>query len=125
MIRTFKDIQNKTLVINTRRHAIILSRPIEENGKMHFPDETFEDLIIFLQDESQKCWDNFNPKEANSFSSDYYEYYDKQFDNNGYISIDEHSLNIERPVEGKERCYQFNKAKMQSFMFDLLNGVGD
>jgi len=125
MIRTFKDIQNKVLTISTRRHAIILSRPIEENSRLNFPDEVFEDLVIFLKDESSKCWDNFKPKEANSFSSDYWEYYDKKFDNNGYISIGEHSLNIERPVEGEGRCYQFNKAKMQSFMFDLINGVGD
>lgn len=125
MIRTFNDIEKKTLIVNTRRHAIIFSRPIEENSRLNFPDEIFEDLIIFLQDESKKCWDNFEPKEANSFSSDYYEYYDRKLDNEGHLRISEHALTIERPVQGVSRCYQFNKARMQSFMFDLLNGAGD
>jgi len=99
MIRTFKALENKSLVIMTRKHAIIFSRPIEQNSTLNFDDETFEDLTVFLQDQANECWDKFVPKEPTSIGSDYEEYYDRKLGNNGYLYIGEHSLKITRPVE--------------------------
>ena len=120
MIKNFDDVNGHILTVTTRKHAIIFSRRIEENSYLDFSDDVFQEFIAFLKEQANECWSNFKPKEANSFGSDYAEYYDSKLRNDGSLSLGKNGLSIVRPVEGNVCCYQFNKAKMQSFMFDLL-----
>jgi hypothetical protein len=63
------------------------------------------------------------PKEAQSEGADYYEYYDREFDNNGYLSIRDNALEIGRPILESNKLYQFNKKKMESFIYDFRERV--
>ena len=66
-----------------------------------------------------------NPKEATSDRNDYWQYYDRELDNNGYLSIKNGEMTFELPAYhlGSIRCYKFNKAKVQSFIYDLENEI--
>lgn len=71
---------------------------------------------------ANEVWPGIEPKEANSDASDYYEYYDKEFDNNGYLSFDygKSRITVDQVEYYESRVYKFNKRKMQSFLFDLI-----
>lgn len=125
MIENFKDEKRNVLTVVTRKHAIFLARPLSENSDMKFDKETWNNLKEFLSEQANQCWKNFQPKEATNRGSDYSEYYDRELDSNGYLSIGDCTLSIDRPVNEELRCYKFDKTKMQSFMFDLLNRIGD
>lgn len=125
MIENFKDEKRNVLTVVTRKHAIFLARPLSENSDMKFDKETWNNLKEFLSEQANQCWKNFQPKESTNRGSDYSEYYDRELDSNGYLSIGDCTLSISRPVNEELRCYKFDKTKMQSFMFDLLNRIGD
>ncbi|MER2061459.1 MAG: hypothetical protein ABS894_00860 [Aerococcus urinaeequi] len=85
----------------------------------NFDSVDFKSLYVYLTNLSFMKWPGFFPKIANSSSSDYDEYYDKELDNNGYMEIRKNRLDIARPSPESTRLYVFTKAKMQSFLFDL------
>jgi hypothetical protein len=89
-----------------------------------FYPESFVELLNYIEDVSGESWANLNPQEANSCGADYYEYYDRELDNNGYLSIRDGSLNIDRPFLSSNKLYQFNKRKMESFIYDFRKIVG-
>lgn len=120
MIKTFTSVNKKVLTIIAKKHSIVLSRPVSENSILDFSYGEFEELVSFLEDQSYQCWDNFKPQDVTSLGNDYSEYYDRKLKNNGYISIRKRGLEIKRPVAEENICFKFNKAKMQTFMFDLL-----
>ena len=70
---------------------------------------------------AEEVWPDIKPLEAKSEASDYYEYYDKEYDNNGYLTLNptEKSINVTQVAYCESRVYKFNKRKMQSFLFDL------
>ena len=128
--RTFKTITGLELVIKSRKSAVIFEiDKSETNGSydflLKFTLEGFKELLKYIEDISNKCWSNLNPKEADSFGSDYYEYYDRELDNNGYLSFRDNALFIERPSLDSRRLYQFNKKKMESFIYDFREMAGN
>lgn len=106
-----------------------LNKLSHQQGKI--PDTArFEitlDFVEYLFDLANDVWGSFKPKECSSAGSDYYEYYDKEYDNNGYLSIshDKKYLDFELPAShlGYNRMYKFNKVKLQSLIYDLKNIV--
>jgi len=84
-----------------------------------FASEQFKELFQYLQAIANEAWGNIIPKEPNSISSDYDEYYDSELDNNGYLSITQYGLKMERPALTSNRLYKFTKRKMESFLWDL------
>ena len=80
-----------------------------------------EDFVSSFKALACSVWKDLNPKEATSYGSDYWEYYDRELDNNGYLSIKNGEMEFELPAYhlGNIRCYKFNKAKVQSFIYDL------
>lgn len=85
----------------------------------YFAKETMKELKNHLSTISKDIWGEIKPKEAYSEASDYYEYYDKELETNGYISIYKGFLKIERPSFDSNRLYVFNKKKIESFIYDL------
>lgn len=74
-----------------------------------------------IQFHTEDVWENFQPKECTSWSSDYYEYHDKEYDSDGILSIshDGKYLDFQLPANHLyNRMYKFNKVKMQSFIYD-------
>lgn len=120
--RTF-NTKPKPITVSHRRSAVIIETELKPNEKPHFTfyftDDEFQQFIEHMIAVANSVWTNFTPKDATSEASDYYEYYDRTYDNNGYLRIGENALTITGPNLTTGRLYQFNKAKMQSFIYDL------
>jgi len=122
--KEFIDSNNANLIIEHNKTNITFKTD-NKNIEMvyylnlHFSKDTFEQIIKYLESISKDIWKDFNPKEANSFSSDYEEYYDRKYDNNGYLKILENGFKIERPYVDCPYMYKFNKRRMESFLYDL------
>lgn len=131
------------LVVKHRKHAILFENVHKEEGikknnhrfVFTFTYDEFQDFAEYIKEIANEAWKDIKPKVATSEGSDYYEYYDRRYDNNGYLSIRDKSgqdkngqveLHIEAPYGSKDTLYQFNKPKIQSFIYDmdkLLQGV--
>ncbi|APF25153.1 MULTISPECIES: hypothetical protein [Clostridium] len=126
--KSFKTINGLELVVINRRSAVIFE--IGESHKedkydflLKFSSEVFKNLLEHIEAISNKSWTNITPKECDSLGADYSEYYDRQFDNNGYMSISENTLSVERPCLESNKLYQFTKRKMESFIHDFRKAV--
>lgn len=125
MIKEFCDEKGVNLIIEHNKSNIIFKtddKNIKNNYDLYlcFDRSTFEEINHFLESISKDIWIGFNPREANSISSDYAEYYDKKYDNDGYLSVYEGGIfKIERPSEECPYMYKFNKRRMESFIYDL------
>ncbi|PAD46690.1 hypothetical protein [Shouchella clausii] len=93
--------------------------PDEKNNLTVISGDMFDYFREFIKEAAEHAWGNLKPKEASSLGADYYEYYDKELDNNGYLSIKGKEIHFERPQKDHRRVYKFNKRKMESFLFDL------
>ena len=78
-----------------------------------------EDFVSSFKALACSVWKDLNPKEITSDRNDYWEYYDKELDNDGGLSINNGEMRFILPAFhlGSVRCYKFNKAKVQSFIF--------
>lgn len=88
-----------------------------------FSIDKSKDILNFIYKGALSVWKDFKPKEAFSEGSDYYEFYDRKTDTNGYLSVNNHKISFNRRyLQGKTLLwYRFNKAKCQSFIFDVRN----
>lgn len=112
------------LVVKHRRSAIILEnasgkKEKEEMFEYHFTTDGFKEFADYIIEVANQAWKNITPKEATSFGSDYAEYYDKKYDANGNLRILDDGILIYAPYWSVDTLYQFNKAKVQSFIYDL------
>lgn len=118
------------LVVKFRKSAIIFENrdgkePDVSDFQFEFTDASFQEFIDYMQAAANQAWSQVTPKETNSFGSDYWEYYDKRYDNNGYLTIRNGAISVNAPHGSLDTLYQFNKAKAQAFLFDLLELVED
>ena len=126
--RIFKGINGLELIVKNRKSAVIFETDMDAiEGIMyfdiHFAEDVFKDLLEHIETVSSEAWKSLNIKEADSSGCDYDEYYDRQLDNNGYLSIGMNALRFERPTLGSGKLYQFNKAKMGTFIYDFRKKV--
>lgn len=101
----------------------VLSDFMEE--RLVFNKGEFKDLIDELKTVALEIWgDKFELKEVTGMGNDYYEYYDRKYDNNGYLSVvkkyNDFIVKIERPCKESHRFYRLNKAKAQTFINDCI-----
>ncbi len=127
--RVFTDINSLELIIKHRKHAVILEKNPDQmvekrSVTYNFEPKEFNTMLDYIKRISNDSWVNLVPKKADTLGSDYYEYYDRYLDNNGYLTIRENSLIIERPFRDSSKLYQFNKLKMQSFIYDFEKLLG-
>lgn len=123
---------NDQLEIHYRKQAIYFMtvtpftpQPDHRKSSQHFKF-TKSDFEDFLENFIQACefaWKDFSPTEANSLMSDYFEYYSKEFDNNGYLSIRENTIILDPPYGSTQELYKFNKAKARTFVYDLAKQI--
>lgn len=126
--KEFESMSGSILKVVTNRSNLQFVLPDNEVIGDHpervylFDKKTHQKFVNYLLNEGNSIWKDFTPKEVNSLGSDYYDYYDKKYDNNGYLSIDGNkAINITACWNAESRLYQFTKAKLQSFVYDLLN----
>ncbi len=112
------------LVIKHRKSAIIFEnasgkKEKKERFSYKFSEDEFKDFAAYIEEIANEAWSSIVPKEANSLGSDYAEYYDRKYDANGYLAIGENVISIDAPYWSVDTLYQFNKPKIQSFIYDL------
>lgn len=128
--KLFKDMAEKGLIVKSRKSAIIFEADSGTvfDGFSHgydvgydFSPEVYKSFVLYLFEQAKLSWPGIYPKECDSLGSDYYEYHDSKLDNNGYLTLFSSvpSISLSRPDVLSLKLYQFNKRKMQSFLFDL------
>lgn len=122
--KSFESINGMKLIVKNRKSAVIFEMEQTEENKEYkfefeFDSKTWKDLSEYIETISNESWSGLTPKEADSFGADYCEYYDRQLDDNGCLSIQKNKLSIERPSLESVKLYQFNKRKIESFIYDL------
>lgn len=147
--RIFTDNQGEQLIIRHRKSAIFFMREAdltkknkykspfskgdyvaseELKRKYRFSQEGFKELLQYLEKIAVESWKEFEPKLADNMGADHYEYYDREFDNNGYATITSDYLSLEAPNQLKEngsciRMYKFNKRKFESLIYDFREAI--
>lgn len=125
-IKTFKALDELEIIVKSSRAALSFEIN-QEQAKINyhflfkFHPEIFKQFVDDIETMAKESWPALQPSEANSEGSDYYEYYDSLLDSNGYLSVKDCALLIERPSLDSTILYRFNKKKMQSFLYDLKN----
>lgn len=116
------------LVVKHRKSSIVFesARGKKEREKYftyEFTKEQFRNFAAYIEKIANESWTNVVPKEANSLGSDYDEYYDRKYDDNGTLSITKNGISITAPYWSVDTLYQFNKPKIQSFIYDLQDNL--
>ncbi|QST02844.1 hypothetical protein IMZ31_20045 (plasmid) [Pontibacillus sp. ALD_SL1] len=122
--RRFTAKDGNVLVIKNRKSAVILEHGSLESDSdwrftFSFSEEAFDEVKRAIQEAAEESWSGLTRKDATDLGTDYYEYYDRKYDNNGYLSLEENALELERPTTESNKLYQFNKRRMESFLYDL------
>lgn len=105
-------------------------QPSELKHKYAFSQSEFKEFVAYMEQIAEKAWKSFVPKEADSMGADYWEYYDRDFDNNGYLSVGKYFVSVDGPANQPKtdnpivRLYKFNKRKFESFVYDLHKALG-
>ena len=124
----FEDVNEKVLKVVANRSNIRFVMPDDEvpsrTETFEFSRKEFNRFKEYLETEANRIWKNLNPRVADSFESDYDEYYDREYDNEGSLKFLDREgptiqLSLWPPYGSTNRLYQFNKRKMESFLFDL------
>ena len=116
--RTFKDEHGRKIIFRTNRSNIQIHTEEKQILDYLFYLDSVE-ILYYLKEQATKVWKSFRPKEANSFGADYWEFYDKNTDNNGYLEVSKEALVFQSPSDETTLLYQFNKRKMESFIYDM------
>jgi hypothetical protein len=125
IIKEFIDKNGTNLIIEYNKTNIIFRTDDKNIQKdyyltLYFNDDIFEEILNYLINISENIWNDFKPKKTDSISSDHEEYYDKKYDNNGYLRVlKENGFKIEKPYIDCPYMYKFNKRRMESFIYDL------
>lgn len=120
--KVFKSNDGLELVVSYKKSAVIFevgNNEVDNILRFYFNINIFKELFQYLKKISNKVWGGVQLKECNSMGSDYAEYYDRQLDNNGYLELNKNRLTLERVSLGKNKLYQFNKRKMEAFLYDF------
>lgn len=115
--RVFTDEHKRKLIVRVNRSNIQIHT--ERKNLLDYQFDLNVELFKFLKEQAVKVWKTFTPKEADSLGSDYWEFYDKATDNNGYLDIRNEMLIFGSPSEETTLLYQFNKRRMESFIYDI------
>lgn len=116
----FQAEDGKVLTICFNRSNVELHS--EHEGKFEFSKDEFDEIKRSIIDGANNIWKNLNPKIADSWGSDYDEWYDKEVGNEANLVLIPKAciINVNPPFGRKgTRLYRFNKRTMESFVFDL------
>lgn len=130
-----KPLKTRTLpnglTITNRLYAVIFSVENKDiNTNMYhfeFTQEEFTEFANYMKQIAERSWKEIHPDIAGTEAAEYYEYFDKEYDAVGKLTIDpvNNTLIASAPYQSPDRLYQFNKNKMKSFLFDLQYYIVD
>ena len=116
--KVFKDEHGRQVIVRTNRSNIQIRSKEKQILDYQFYLDS-DEILRYLKEQATKVWKSFSPREADSFGADYWEFYDRKTDNNGYLDVGEEVLVFESPSKETTLLYQFNKRKMESFIYDM------
>lgn len=119
----FQSENGKILMIRFNRSNVELHSELE--GEFTFSKNEFDEIKQSIIDGANNIWKSLNPRIADSWGSDYDEWYDKEAGNEASLVLKPktHTIEIIPPLWHKgTRLYRFNKRTMESFIFDLNKG---
>lgn len=123
---------NEHLEIHYRKHAVYFmsitpfkpeTDPSRSYQHFKFTKDEFKAFLEHFVTACEFAWADISPKDANSLMSDYWEYYSKEFDNNGYLNVKPYAISIDPPYGSTKELYKFNKPRARSFLHDLIKQV--
>lgn len=114
----FNDGHGRKLIVRVNRSNIQIHTEEKQILDYRFYLDS-DEILHYLKEQATQVWKTFTPKEANSFGADYWEFYDKNTDNNGYLEVSKEALVFQSPNDETTLLYQFNKRKMESFIYDM------
>lgn len=113
----FETTDGNTLLVKKDKSTIVFIGTYD--GIYRFKPSVFLDFKTYFKTLACKIWSSFEPKEATSWASDYDSYYDKEFDNEGDLTLINNGIQVLGPDEDSSRLFRFNKRKAESFVYDL------
>lgn len=114
----FNDGHGRKLIVRVNRSNIQIHTEEKQILDYRFYLDS-DEILHYLKEQATQVWKTFTPKEADSFGADYWEFYDKNTDNNGYLEVSKEALVFQSPSDETTLLYQFNKRKMESFIYDM------
>lgn len=126
-----RHVFDNGLVVKWKRTAVefehLFGLKGEANGKEErmlytFNEYEWDEFKKVIEKAATYAWGKIKPTEAHSMDSDYWEYYSRKYDNNGYlrVSCEKRAVDVSAPYTSVDELYKFDKPKMQSFLYDLL-----
>ncbi|MCC4383731.1 hypothetical protein LMB54_07935 [Limosilactobacillus reuteri] len=116
--RIFKDEHGRKVIVRVNKSNIQIHTEEKKIIDYRFYLDS-DEILHYLKEQATRIWKSFHPKEADSLSSDYFEFYDRGTDANGYLEYRNEGLIFESPSEETTLLYQFNKRRMESFIYDM------
>lgn len=113
----FNDGHGQKLIVMVNRSNIQIHTEEKTLDYRFYLDS--DEILHYLKEQATQVWKSFCPKEADSFGADYAEFYDRATDNNGLLDYHNGMLIFESPSKETTLLYQFNKRKMESFIYDM------
>lgn len=114
----FNDEHGRKLIVRVNRSNIQIHTVEKQILDYRFYLDS-DEILHYLKEQATKVWKSFRPKEADSFGADYAEFYDRATDNNGLLEYRDEMLIFESPSKTTTLLFQFNKRKMESFIYDM------
>ena len=114
----FNDGHGRKLIVRVNRSNIQIHTEEKQILDYRFYLDS-DEILHYLKEQAIKIWKSFHPKEADSFGADYADFYDKATDNNGYLEYRDEMLIFGSPSKETTLLFQFNKRKMESFIYDM------
>ena len=114
----FNDGHGRKLIVRVNRSNIQIHTEDKQILDYRFYLDS-DEILHYLKEQATKIWKSFCPKEADSFGADYAEFYDRATDNNGLLEYRDEMLIFESPSKETTLLFQFNKRKMESFIYDM------
>lgn len=118
--QVFTDEHKRKLIVRVNRSNIQIHT--ERKDLLDYQFDLNVELFKFLKEQAVKVWKTFTPKAADSFRADYWEFYDRNTDSNGYLEI-RNELKFGSPNDETTLLYQFNKRRMESFIYDIESRI--
>ncbi|MFJ7841613.1 hypothetical protein ACIQXG_19455 [Lysinibacillus sphaericus] len=119
------DLSIEGYVSPFRKDEAPVIQPSELKRKYTFSQSEFKEFVAYMEQIAEEAWKSFTPKEADSMGADYADYYDKDFENEGSLSVGKYYIDLDGPANQPKtdnpivRLYKFNKRKFESFIYDL------